>query len=354
MNWAEIKMRRILIVDDQKFNHVFLQDILESEYLFFDAYSGAEALDVIKEKHDEIDLILLDLQMDGVNGFDVLQYMNNNSYIKRLPVIVMTGDNGENVETKSLELGASDFLAKPFNTPVVKQRIRNVISLSSYQRSLEEKVSEQTEKIRKFNMSLLDLLGVIVEYRDSETGNHVFRIKKYANILALDLKERYPEYMLTAKEIDNITKASVLHDIGKIAIPDSILLKPGRLTPEEFEIMKTHAAKGGEILERARDMWDEDFFDVAFNIARHHHEKYDGNGYPDKLKGDDIPISAQIVSIADVFDALVSDRVYKKAYTPEVAKEMIIDGQCGIFSPKLLASFEACFDKFKEIAENYK
>lgn len=347
-------MRKILIVDDQKFNHVFLKDVLEGEYDFFDAYGGKEALDIIEEKHDEIDLILLDLQMDDINGFDVLRVLNEKGYIKRLPVIVMTGDNGEAVETKSLELHASDFLAKPFNTPVIKQRISNVISLNTYQRSLEDKVNEQTEKIRKFNLSLLDLLGVIVEYRDSESGNHVYRVKNYTNVMARELKERYPEYGLTETEIQNITNASVLHDLGKIAIPDSILLKPGRLTPEEFEIMKTHAAKGGELVARVKDIWDNDFYNVAFEITRHHHERYDGKGYPDKLEGENIPISAQIVSLADVFDALVSDRVYKKAVSPEVAKEMILSNQCGVFSSKILACFEACFEKFKEISQNYR
>lgn len=347
-------MHKILIVDDQKFNHIFLKDVLEDEYEFFDAYSGQEALDIIEEKHEEISLILLDLRMEGINGFDVLERLNEKGYIKRLPVIVMTGDNGEAVETRSLELHASDFLAKPFNTPVIKQRISNVISLNSYQRSLEDKVYAQTEKIRKINLSLLDLLGVIVEYRDSESGNHVYRVKNYTYVMAKALQEKYPEYQLSESDVQNITNASVLHDLGKIAIPDSILLKPGRLTPEEFEIMKTHAAKGGELVSRVKDIWDEDFYDVAFNITRHHHERYDGRGYPDKLEGENIPISAQIVSLADVFDALVSDRVYKKAVSPETAKEMILSNQCGVFSPKILDCFEACFERFKEISENYR
>lgn len=347
-------MQKILIVDDQNFNHIILKDTLSDEYEFFDATSGQEAIDIIEQHFSEISLVLLDLQMEGVNGFDVLRKMNAEGWIKQLPVIVVTSDSNKDVETQCLELNASDFIFKPFNTQVIKKRIYNVISLFTYQKSLEEKVKEQTKKLDGFNVSLLNLLGFIVEYRDSESGYHVYRVKKYTEVLAKEIQSEYPEYNLSDQDVLNITNASVLHDLGKIAIPDNILLKPGKLTAEEFEVMKSHTVKGSELVTRTQDMWDPSFFKVAYEITRHHHEKYDGRGYPDKLVGDEIPIAAQIVSIVDCFDALVTDRVYKKAYTPEVARDMLNNGDCGTFSPKILACFNKIFDKLKFISENIK
>lgn len=347
-------MKKILIVDDQSFNHILIKEFLDGEYEFFDANDGYEALDIIEKKHNEISLILLDLQMEGISGFDVLSKLNETGYIKRSPVIVITGDRNEEVEVKSLEMHASDFLFKPFSATVLKQRIKNVIELNTYQSQLEDKVLEQTQKIRKFNSSLLDLLGILVEFRDLESGNHVFRVKNYTRILAKELMVKYPEYGLDDKLIEDISNASVLHDLGKIAIPDNILLKPGKLTTEEFEIMKTHTTKGSDLIMQVKDIWELDFFKIAYEITRHHHERFDGKGYPDHLIGDKIPISAQLVSIADVFDALVSDRVYKKAVEPEKAREMILNNECGVFSNKLLVCFQNCFEQFKEISIKLK
>lgn len=343
-------MKKILIVDDQAFNHILIKELLESEYEFLDANDGYEALEIIEKRHDEISLILLDLQMEGISGFDVLAKLNETGYIKRNPVIVITGDNNESVEVKSLEMHASDFLFKPFSATVLRQRIKNVIQLNDYQVKLEEKVLEQTQKIRKFNNSLLDLLGILVEFRDLESGNHVFRVKNYTHVLAKKLQTRYLEYNLTDKLIEDISNASVLHDLGKIAIPDNILLKPGRLTAEEFEIMKTHTTRGSDLIMQINDIMELDFFKLAFEITRHHHERFDGRGYPDHLVGDAIPISAQLVSVADVFDALVSDRVYKKAVEPEKARDMILNNECGVFSEKLMECFKECFEEFKEIS----
>lgn len=350
----EKSANKILIVDDVSLNRAVLSDILCDEFETVEASDGAKALLELRNNPDNYGLVLLDIVMPNVNGFEVLKEMNKTKLIDRLPVIVISGDNSQDIETESLSLKASDFIRKPFDAAVVLKRVKNIYSLYTYRRSLEKKVAEQTKIIRQYNDNLLDLLGVIVEYRDSESGNHVHRVKAYTEAIANSVRMNYKEYGLTPKQVKRIASASVLHDLGKIAIPDSILLKPGKLTSEEFEIMKSHTVKGGEILLHAKGAWDKEFNQICYEICRHHHERYDGRGYPDHLKGEEIPIEAQIVSLADVFDALVTDRVYKKAYTPEEAKRMIFNGECGTFSPKILNCFEEVFPRFLKIVEAQK
>lgn len=212
----------------------------------------------------------------------------------------------------------------------------------------------QAEKLQQSNVKIIDILGTVVEYRNLESGEHINRVKGFTKILAERLMEEYPEYGLTPKSVEMISSASALHDIGKIAIPDHILLKPGRLTEEEFDYMKSHTTRGCDILNSIEGVWDDSYGKLSYDICRHHHERYDGKGYPDGLKGEEIPIAAQIVSVADVYDALVTERVYKGAYTKDEAFHMIVNGECGVFSPKLLECFRHVRKDFEALADKQK
>lgn len=354
-------MDKILIVDDVDVNREILADMLVDEYEVVKAGGGAEALKILEKDPESLGVVLLDLVMPGIDGFAVLEHMHEKDWLKRLPVIVISGESTDKSEERSLTLGACDYIRKPFDESIVKRRVRNTVDLYSYKRSIEDKVAEQTnalnvrnqqiiklaERVKLNNEKIIDALGMVVEYRDVESGEHVQRVKGYTEILAYEAMEEYPEYGLTEKLIKQIASASVLHDLGKIAIPDSILLKRGKLTNDEYEYMKSHTSRGAELIKQIEDAWDDDFGQICYEICRHHHEKYDGRGYPDGLKGEEIPLSAQLVSVADVYDALVSERVYKAAYTPEQAFHMIISGECGMFSPKLLECFRNVKDRFE-------
>lgn len=291
--------------------------------------------------------------------------MHRRPWSKNIGIIIISNDHTIKTETECFDLGVTDFVHRPFDNRLVKKRVNNVVSLFQYQQELEAKVEKQTatlrkqyrllqmqaEQLRQSRTNVIDILGTVVEYRNLESGQHIERVKGYTKLLAERLMEDYPEYGLTQKEVDVIVSASALHDIGKIAIPDSILLKPGRLTEEEFEYMKSHTTKGGEILNSIKNVWDEEYGKVSYEICRHHHERYDGRGYPDGWKGDQIPLSAQIVSIADVYDALVNERVYKSAFSKEKAFQMIVTGECGVFSPKLLDCFWNVRKDFERLAD---
>lgn len=355
---------KVLVVDDIEINREILADMLADDYDVVQAEGGMKALKILKEQHAEFVAVLLDLIMPEVDGFAVLEVMRNQKWIETTPVIVISGENSKEAETRSLGLGASDFIRKPFDQYLVKRRVKNIADLFSYKRSLEKKVETQTEtlrkqyrllqlqaeKIRESNAKIIDILGTVVEQRNLESGEHIKRVKGFTRILALEVMREYPEYELTAEKVELIASASALHDIGKIAIPDSILLKPGKLTDDEYEYMKSHASRGGEILQNIEGVWDGTFGTLCYEICRHHHERYDGRGYPDALKGEDIPISAQLVSIADVYDALVTERVYKEAYSLEQAFHMIVSGECGVFNPKLLECFRNVRKEFEALA----
>lgn len=256
-----------------------------------------------------------------------------------------------------------DYITKPFNNVIVQKRVKNAAGLYKYKMQLEERVEEQTsvlrkayqalkiqaEKLRENNQQIIDMLGTVVEYRNLESGEHIKRVKGYTGILAECAMKEYPEYGLTEEKINTIVAASSLHDIGKITIPDGILLKPGRLTEDEYEYMKSHTIRGCELLDEIDQEWEPDYKKVSYEICRHHHERYDGKGYPDGLKGEEIPISAQLVSVADVYDALVNERCYKDAYSPDEAYRMIINGECGMFSPKLMEVFRKVRREFEEM-----
>jgi putative two-component system response regulator len=261
------------------------------------------------------------------------------------------------------DYGIADFIRKPFNSDYVKQRVEKLIQLylqkNDYKDRLERQMATlrnqykllqtQSEQLKKSNENIIDVLGTVVEYRNMESKDHIRCIKKFTEILATHMMKSYPEYELTEDKIRVIASASALHDVGKILISDSILLKPGKLTDEEFEYVKSHSIKGCDIINSITDVWDEEYAQYSREITRFHHEKYDGSGYPDGLVGDDIPISAQIVSIADCYDALISDSVHRMAFTPEEAFHMIIQGKCGVFSPKLLE----CFRNARKEMEDY-
>ena len=354
----------VLIVDDVKVNREILTEILEQDYKILTAEDGKEALELLQKHEQEIAVMLLDLIMPKVDGFAVLEVMQKKEYIKKIPVLIITAMNSVQTENKCFDYDISDFIHKPFDNSIVRKRVENVVNLFRYKNELEETVEEQTdtlkkqykqlqeqaERLRKSNIGIIDVLGAVVEYRDYSSGEHIDRVKDYTRVLAERVAKDYPEYGLTPERIEVITSASALHDVGKIMVPDEILLKPGKLTTEEFAIMKNHSAKGAEILQSIEDYWDEEYHKASYEICKYHHERYDGKGYPEGLAGDDIPISAQIVAIADVYDALVNERVYKPAFSKSEAFRMIVDGDCGVFSPKLLKCFTKERKAFERIA----
>lgn len=344
---------KILIVDDIDINRDVLEMILGDKYQILQADRGTRALEIVDQYGEEIVTILLDIIMPEMDGFAVLKELEKRGYIGKIPVLVISAENSSMSERRCFDYGVSDFIAKPFDGKLVKKRVDNIVELYLYKRELEgtvekqtdtiirqyDQLKEQAKKLKESNVRIIEILGSVVEERNLESGKHIKRVKGFTRILARMVKENYPEYGLDDGMVDMISEASVLHDVGKISIPDNILLKPARLTPEEFEIMKTHTTRGSEILENITDVWDEVYGKLSYDICRHHHERYDGKGYPDGLVGEEIPISAQIVSIADVYDALVSTRVYKEACSKDEAFRMIMEGECGVFSPKILDCF---------------
>lgn len=343
--------QQILIVDDEAINREILKTMFD-EYDRLEAENGREAIEKIVGNRNLV-LILLDISMPVMSGFDVLEYMKEHELLDRIPVILITGETVIDSEDKAYTYGVADVIHKPFYPHIVKKRSQNIIELYQSKLNMERRLKEQEKEIRaqekeirENNEAMLEALSSIVESRSLETGEHTRRIKQLTGIILKYLTECFPQYGLTKAAADQIAEASVLHDIGKIGIPDAILLKPGRLTPEEFEIMKTHTTIGCEMLEKSYRRKDSDFYRYSYEICRHHHERWDGGGYPDHLAGDDIPISAQIVSVADVYDALVSPRVYKKAFEKDKAFDMIINGECGKFSPDVLECFRLAKEDF--------
>ncbi len=353
-----MKRQIILVVDDVEINREILCEIFR-DYETMQAANGQEVIDIMEKRREDIAVVLLDVLMPVVDGMTVLEKMNDSGWIDDIPVLLITGEVSTELEHRAYKMGATDVIAKPFDASIIKQRTKNVIELYYNKRHLEEMVELQTQvlrqqaqELRKMNDRIIDTMSNVVEFRNLESGDHVKRVKTFTNILARYVAKLYPEYGLDEQKISVITAASALHDVGKIAIPDAILLKPGRLTPEEFEIMKTHTTKGCDIIDMLSDLQQGAYGEVSYEICRHHHERYDGRGYPDGLKGEEIPISAQIVSVADVYDALVSVRCYKKAFSTEEAYKMITGGECGQFSPKLMECLKMAKGKYEAVAKN--
>lgn len=342
----EIK-QQVLIVDDAILNRELLSEMLGNDFRILEASNGAECIEKLKEYGTGISIVLLDMVMPVMDGYEVLDYMNKNHWIDDIPVIVISGEDSESYVRKAYEMGVSDYISRPFDVKVVYQRVINTIKLYAKQRRLIRMVTDQIYRRENNNKILISILSHIVEFRNGESGSHVIHINKLTDMLLKELVGITDRYDITGDDIELIATASAIHDIGKIGIDDAILNKPGRLTDEEFEVMKTHTVIGARMLDDLDAYKGEKLLETAWQICRWHHERYDGNGYPDGLKGDDIPISAQVVSVADVYDALTSNRVYKRAFSHEKAMQMILDGECGQFNPVLIQCLVNIQDRLK-------
>lgn len=339
--------QQILVVDDSTMNRAMLSEILGSDYRILEAENGLECMDRLKEYAGDISLVLLDINMPLMDGFEVLKVMNANHVIEDVPVIMISSEDSEEAIRKAYERGASDYVSRPFDAKVVYRRVSNTIKLYAKQRRLVQMVSDQIRAREKSTTMLVSVLSQIVEFRNGESGSHVRHIRIITELLLDRLLESSDKYHIGAEDQDNIPLASALHDIGKIAIDEKILNKPGKLTKEEFEVIKTHSMMGANMLRQSEGYENEPLLQTAYDIARWHHERWDGRGYPDGLKGDEIPISAQLVSVADVYDALTSERCYKKAFSHEKAIQMILAGECGQFNPMLLECLTDIQDELK-------
>ena len=327
---------KILLVDDSKMNRMMLTEILGDGYHILEVENGRECLETLQAEAGNIALVLLDINMPVMDGFEVLKAMNANHTIEDTPVIMISSEDSDAAIRRSYELGASDYVNRPFDARIVYRRVTNTIKLYAKQRRLVQMVSDQIRARENNTDMLVGVLSHIVEFRNGESGLHVRHIRMITELLLHRLLEISSRYSITAEQQDMIPLASALHDIGKIGIDEKILNKPGKLTPEEFEVIKTHSMLGAQILYDLDNFSEQPLLQTAYEIARWHHERWDGRGYPDGLKGDEIPISAQLVSLADVYDALTSERCYKKAFSHEKAMQMILNGECGAFNPLLL------------------
>ena len=327
---------QILLVDDSAMNRMMLTEILGEGYHILEAENGRECLETLQAEAGNIALVLLDINMPVMDGFEVLKAMNANHTIEDTPVIMISSEDSDAAIRRSYELGASDYVNRPFDARIVYRRVTNTIKLYAKQRRLVQMVSDQIRARENNTDVLVGVLSHIVEFRNGESGLHVRHIRIITELLLHRLLETSGRYSISAEQQDMIPLASALHDIGKIGIEEKILNKPGKLTPEEFEVMKTHSLLGAEMLHDLDNYGEQPLLQTAYEITRWHHERWDGRGYPDGLKGDEIPISAQLVSLADVYDALTSERCYKKAFSHEKAVQMILNGECGAFNPLLL------------------
>ena len=333
-----ITKQKILIADDSEMNRELLAAILEEEYEIIQVNDGVQAVDCLQRHAEEISLLLLDIVMPHMDGFEVLSYMNKEHWIDSIPVVIISSENSPIYIKRGYDLGATDFIGKPFDANMVLRRSANAILLGAKQRRMTSIVTNQIYEREKSSKLMINILSHIVEFRNGESGLHVLHIQTITEMLLRQLVQKENNrYALSKEQIRMITTASALHDIGKISIPDEILNKPGRLTAEEFAVIKGHSMAGANMLsELPLDQKEEPLVKTAYEICRWHHERYDGGGYPDGLKGEEIPVSAQVVALADVYDALTSERCYKDAYSHEKAIEMILAGQCGAFNPLML------------------
>lgn len=343
-----IDKQKILIADDSEMNRMLLAEMLNEEFEIVEAENGQECLKKLQKYGKEISVVLLDIMMPVMDGFEVLTYMNKSRWIEDIPVIMISSEESVTYIRRAFEFGASDYIKRPFDGKVVYQRVFNTIKLYAKQRRLISIVSDQIHEKEKSNQMMVQLLSQIVEFRNGESGQHVLHIQTLTELLLDCLVQKTDKYELSSDECYLISTASAVHDIGKIAIDEKILNKPGKLTKEEFEIMKKHTLIGAEMIGKMEQFKEEPLMQTAYEICRWHHERYDGHGYPDGLKGDDIPIGAQIVALSDVYDALVSERVYKSAYTHEEAMKMILNGECGAFQPILLECLQDIQDDILE------
>lgn len=329
------KGQTILIADDSQMNRAILADMLGDNYMIIEAETGRQAIEIMQRQAD-IDLVLLDIMMPEMDGFEVLQTMNRYRWINEIPVIMISAESSLPYVERAYNLGAMDYISRPFDVTVVRRRVVNTLLLYAKQKWLSRLVVEQVHERERVNSLMVNVLSHIVEFRNGESGAHVLNIRTLTEQLLQRLAQKTNRYHLSQEEIAQISMASALHDIGKIKIPEHVLNKPGRLSTAEFELMKTHTVIGAEILEQLLQRHEAPLLRTAYKVCRWHHERYDGSGYPDGLKGEEIPIAAQVVSLADVYDALTSERCYKKAFDHDTAIQMILRGECGTFQPLLL------------------
>lgn len=327
---------RVLIVDDSELNREMLGSMLGDEYEILEAENGVQAVEIMREHVSNLSLILLDVQMPQMDGLELLKHMGRLHWIDVIPVIMISSETAPKFIERAYDLGATDYIARPYNTMIVRRRVANVILSFARQRQLMEIITQQISKKEKDNRLMLSILSHIVEFRNGESGLHVIHINIITDLLLRQYMLKIGSNKITSEDISLISMASALHDIGKIAIPEEILNKPGRLSVGEYQIMQGHCMAGANILMDLPIDRNEPLLKTAYEICRWHHERYDGSGYPDGLKGDTIPLSAQVVALADVYDALTSERCYKSAYSHDTAMKMIFDGQCGVFQPLLL------------------
>jgi len=332
--------QKILIVDDSELNRAILADMLGDEYEIVEAENGLQGVGLLQQRGAEISLVLLDIVMPQMDGFGVLQVMSENHWIEDIPVIMISAESGSSHIERAYELGVTDFISRPFDALIVHRRVVNTIMLYAKQKRLANMVADQIYENEQRSSLLIDILSHIVEFRNGESGLHVLHVRTLTELMLNHLVQKTDRYPLSSSDISMISTASALHDIGKISIDEKILNKPGRFTEEEFAIMKTHSMTGAEMLENLPIHQDDPLVKVAYDICRWHHERWDGRGYPDGLKGDEIPIAAQIVALADVYDALTSKRCYKPAFSCEEAVSMILRGECGAFNPLLIECLE--------------
>ena len=326
----------ILIVDDIEINRMILRDTLEGDYNIIEAANGTDTFKILFEDKILPTIVLLDIMMPDIDGFQVLERMKASNETKNIPVLFITAADSAETESRGLKEGAADYITKPFNHDIVRARVDNHVNLARYQHSLEQLVSKKAAEVTRTYEQTLEVLATIIEYRSLESGAHIRRTTLLTEaVISKMLTMESFKPILMSESIPSLIKASALHDIGKIGISDSILLKPGKLTREEFDVIKTHTNIGREIIDSiSSTLPDSDLYlKYANEICHYHHERWDGNGYPCGLKGNDIPISARIVSIVDVYDALVSPRCYKGAYSHEVSLGIIMEGRGTQFDP---------------------
>lgn len=362
-----MKRDTILIFEDNEIDRAILVELFQADYKILEAANGKEGIALLNNNFASIAIVLLDNLMPVMDGFTVLENLKDKNVLSKIPFIMITGESSPELERKGYEYGIVSYIKKPYQVDVVKQVVHNAIGWFQYKMQLEMMVKkqnisiqqqnsvlrQQTKKLNHVNEILIDSLSNIVEFRNMESKQHIKRIREYSMCLGKSVMKLYPEHELTPEKLVQIGWASSLHDIGKIAIPDTIILKPAKLTPDEFELIKSHTTKGSEIIQHRVHLNDRAIYEYAYDIARHHHEKYDGKGYPDGLKGDEISIAAQIVSLVDVYDALTSKRVYKMAYESDKAYQMILNGHSGTFSPKLLKAFTEVKSSFEHLLAMY-
>lgn len=358
----------ILIFEDNDIERGILAEMFRQDYKILEAADGREGIELLNKHFSSIAVVLLDYVMPEMDGFQVLEQLQAKKVLNKIPFIMVTGQDSTEFEIKGYEYGIVSFIKKPYQVDVIRQVVSNAVGWFQYKIQLELVVKKQNENIKKQNDILrkqaaelgkrteafVHSLSNIMEFRNLESRQHIKRVQEFTLCLGRNIMKLYPKYELTPEKIEQIGRASLLHDIGKIAIPDSIILKSSKLNQDEFELIKSHTTKGAEIISKAIILDDKAVQDYACDIARHHHEKYDGNGYPDGLKGEEIGIAAQIVSLVDVYDALTSKRVYKVAYAPDRAYQMILNGNSGTFSPKLLTAFAEARPEFEKLLVLYR